>query len=160
MKILVISDTHGNFAEIRKVLSRENDADAIIHCGDIEGDEQNLKKLAGNRILKMVSGNCDFFTLLKSDECFTLCGHTFFLTHGHQYGISMGCEYLLEEGISRGADMVLFGHTHRPTLIQHKDIMALNPGSLSYPRQENRIPSYAVITIDDKGRIIPEIRYM
>ncbi|MBR4175571.1 MAG: metallophosphoesterase family protein, partial [Lachnospiraceae bacterium] len=38
MKILIISDSHGNFSAIRKVLSMEKDAQMLIHCGDIEGD--------------------------------------------------------------------------------------------------------------------------
>ncbi len=34
------------------------------------------------------------------------------------------------------------------------DIIAVNPGSLSYPRQEGRQPSYAIMEIDRGERCI------
>lgn len=37
-----------------------------------------------------------------------------FITHGHNYGVSLGLEGIYAEALSRGVDIVLFGHTHRP----------------------------------------------
>ena len=37
----------------------------------------------------------------------------FFATHGHYYGVSMGEERLKAEARGRGADIVMYGHTHR-----------------------------------------------
>ena len=58
------------------------------------------------------------------------------ITHGHMYGVSMGYQRIREEGIERGVDAVMFGHTHRPMLEEDEDLILLNPGSLSYPRQK------------------------
>ena len=58
-----------------------------------------------------------------------------------------------EEGRSRNVDIVMFGHTHRPFLEQSDGVTLLNPGSLSYPRQEGRKGSYMIMEIDEKGRI-------
>ena len=78
------------------------------------------------------------------------------LTHGHYYNVSVGTEYLRQEARARGYDIVMFGHTHRPYYDVDrrrgdKDLIVLNPGSLSYPRQEGHAPSYAVMTLDDAG---------
>ena len=50
----------------------------------------------------------------------------------------------------------MFGHTHRPFFEidrreGEKDLIVLNPGSLSYPRQEGRRPSYMVMEIGEDG---------
>ena len=36
----------------------------------------------------------------------------------------------------------------------------MNPGSLSYPRQEGKRPSYILMDIDDKGEAQFEIEYL
>ena len=46
----------------------------------------------------------------------------------------------------------MFGHTHRPIIDYHKDVIALNPGSLSYPRQEGKRPSYIIMDLDKKEK--------
>ena len=160
MKILIISDSHGNFTAIRKVLSMEKDAQMLIHCGDIEGDEDLLTQTFKGGDVKIVSGNCDLFCVLESELMFTVCNKKFMVTHGHRYGVSMTPEVLLDEAISRGADFVLYGHTHRPTILYHQQITGINPGSVTYPRQEGRMPTYAVMEIDENGKADIEIRYL
>ena len=34
MRILVLSDTHGDFYSMKKALDAQPNAEAIIHCGD------------------------------------------------------------------------------------------------------------------------------
>ena len=43
-----------------------------------------------------------------------------------------------EEARRRGADIVMYGHTHVPALTIDADLVTLNPGSLTYPRQQGR----------------------
>ena len=74
-----------------------------------------------------------------------------FLTHGHYYNVSLGVERLEQEARDRNADIVMYGHTHRPYYEIHNGITILNPGSLSYPRQEGRKPSYMLMELDDEG---------
>ena len=82
------------------------------------------------------------------------------ITHGHMYGVSMGYQRIWEEGLERGVDAVMFGHTHRPMLEEDEDLILLNPGSLSYPRQEGRRPSYAVMELQQGKAPVAEIRYL
>ncbi|MGI5999893.1 MAG: metallophosphoesterase family protein, partial [Candidatus Merdisoma sp.] len=65
-----------------------------------------------------------------------------------------------EDARARGFNLVMFGHTHRPYLEQDQDITILNPGSLSYPRQEGRKPSYILMDIDKHGEAHFAINYL
>lgn len=150
MKVLIVSDTHGYDQNFEAIMDQEAPVDVLIHCGDIEGSEDYFEALAECPVY-MVRGNNDFFSDLPSEMVFELGGRRIFLSHGHCYGVSMGIEHILDEGMDRGADLIIFGHTHRPLLMQEGDTTVLNPGSLSFPRQEGRKPTYMVVNIDEKN---------
>ena len=57
-------------------------------------------------------------------------------------------------------DIVLYGHTHRPVIDIERDLIAVNPGSLTYPRQEGRRPSYAIMDLDREGKAHFTINYL
>lgn len=48
----------------------------------------------------------------------------------------------------------MYGHTHKPVVDREGDLTAVNPGSLTYPRQEGRRPSFIIMDLDRKGRRI------
>ncbi len=157
-RILVVSDTHGHDKNFYDVLDIEEPLDGIIHCGDFEGSEGRFA-LASDCPVYFVAGNNDFFADLKREIEFDLGSHRCFATHGHQYLVSMDLENIKAEGISRGADMIFFGHTHKPVAKNADGVYLFNPGSLSYPRQEGRRPSYIILTIDGEN-IGYEIKYL
>ena len=158
-KILIVSDTHGKHTYLEKVLEDVKPIDMLIHCGDVEGGEETIQKLADCPV-HMVAGNNDFFSDLPREEEFTIGKYNVLLTHGHYYYISMGTDMLKEDARARGFDLVMFGHTHRPYLEYAKDITVLNPGSISYPRQEGRRPSYMIMDIDRLGEAHFTLRYV
>ncbi|MBR2188911.1 MAG: metallophosphoesterase [Eubacterium sp.] len=147
MKILIISDTHGFAERLPAVLKKTGPVDILIHAGDIEGQEDYIAKTA-NCPLYIVSGNNDWFSSLSRELTFMLGDYRVFLTHGHNYGIALGTEMLRDEAVSRRADIVICGHTHRPMIEKKNNLVLLNPGSLGYPRQIGRRPSYIMMTID------------
>lgn len=150
MKILLVSDTHGRDEHLEEVLELEK-PDFLCHMGDVEGSEDYIRVIA-ECPLAMVSGNNDFWTDLNPEVTFELQGFRIFMTHGHYYYAHSGNDQLKSAGRRKGADIVLFGHTHRPTLEFDKDIIVANPGSLTYPRQEKRRPSYMVLYLE-KGKV-------
>ncbi len=158
-KYLIISDTHGKDQNFYDVLDIEEPLDGIIHCGDFEGSEGKFA-LAANCPVYFVAGNNDFFSNLKRELEFELDGHTFLVTHGHNFYVSFGVEEIKNEAISRGADIVIFGHTHRPLAKYFDGIYFFNPGSLSYPRQEGRRPSYLILSIHEDGELSYEVKYL
>ena len=96
-------------------------------------------------------GNNDFFSHLDDEEEVYIGDYKILLTHGHFYSVSLGVERLRAEAKSRGFNMAIFGHTHRPFYENEDGLILLNPGSLSYPRQEGKRASYAIMNIDDDG---------
>lgn len=159
MKILVVSDTHGRNEALKELLGRVKPIDMLIHCGDAEGSEDYIRTVAECPV-HIVAGNNDFFSELPKEEEFCIGKYHVLLTHGHYYYISMGTEMLKEDARARGFNLVMFGHTHRPYLEKDPDITILNPGSLSYPRQEGRRPSYIMIDIDRNGEAHFAINYL
>lgn len=153
MRILVVSDNHGN-QDILVILrhiytSLYKDQVQFIHLGD----SQSKKRLNG---FVCVKGNNDLLTLPKTQEL-KIEHKKIYCTHGDEF------EYSLDE-LYRTIDLYkpdifLFGHTHCVITEKYKHTLILNPGSLTLPRDgkngsymilniENNQVSYKIIRID------------
>lgn len=159
MKVLIVSDTHGRDEKLEEAVRREAPVDMLIHCGDVEGRESYIQALAECPCC-IVSGNNDFFSDLPREEEIRIGDNKILVTHGHYYGVSMDIYGIIEEARARNCQAVFFGHTHKPMILERNGVLALNPGSLSFPRQDGRRPSYAVLKTDKKGRLQAKIRYL
>lgn len=159
MKILIVSDTHGRHAGIEAAVEREKPFEMLIHLGDAEGYEDYIEDLAGCPI-EIVSGNSDYFSPLPQEKELLVDGMRILITHGHYYFVSIGYDEIRREGISRQMDIVMFGHTHRPVVLEEDGITVLNPGSLSYPRQSGRQRSYIVMEKNEGEKPTFEIKYV
>ncbi|MCM1099803.1 MAG: metallophosphoesterase [Clostridium sp.] len=158
MKVLIVSDTHKK-NDIYLNLVKLHKPDMVIHCGDAEGAEDLLTEAADCPVY-IVLGNNDFFSKLPRELELQIGRYKVWVTHGHNYYVSMGNETIKQEAEARGADIVCYGHTHRPVVDKSGDVIALNPGSLSYPRQENRRASYIIMEIDRQDRAHFTIAYV
>ena len=107
-----------------------------------------------------VAGNNDFFSSLPREKEIMAGNYRVFMTHGHYYYVGSGIEDLKREALARGADVAMFGHTHIPLIEYGDGIVVMNPGSISYPRQEGKRPSYILMDIDKKGVAHYEIEYL
>ncbi len=159
MKILLVSDTHGKDENLELAVEAARPFDLLAHCGDVEGREYYIEALAETPCL-FVAGNNDFWSDLESENVLTLENHRIFMTHGHYYGVSRGPEKLADEARRRYCDTVFYGHIHRPVWEVVGGVTMLNPGSLTYPRQTGRRPSYMVLECVPTGPVRPEIFYL
>lgn len=159
MKILIVSDTHRKHKNLELILQRETKIDRMIHLGDAEGCEDYIAELAGCP-LDIVAGNNDFFSELQREKELEIGRYKVLITHGHYYYVSAGIEDIKKEAMGRGMDIVMFGHIHRPILEYGRGIVTINPGSVSYPRQDGRRPSYAIMELDNHGEAHFEIKYL
>ncbi len=142
MDILIFSDSHGVAGHIDEVISRSiTPPDAIIFIGDGLRDLERAD--TGRAELYCVRGNCDIGTFFENDEeLFLLGGVKIMIAHGHRYGVKNGYSALAEHAARRGADILMFGHTHSPLLhrlsagdrlgdtVLEKTLYVFNPGSL------------------------------
>jgi putative phosphoesterase len=159
VRILIVSDTHRKNDNYLKAVESAGKLDLVIHLGDVEGSEYIIEE-AVDCPVEIVAGNNDFFSDLPSEKTLQIGKYRVMITHGHRYYIGMGNEMLKKEAIAAGADIVMYGHTHKPVIDISKNIIAINPGSLSYPRQENRKPSYIIMDIDSDGEARFDLRYI
>lgn len=159
MRILIVSDTHKKHKNLERVLERVTPVDLMIHLGDAEGYEEEIAHMA-DCPMEIVAGNNDFFSRLPREKELQLGKYRVLITHGHYYYVGAGVADIKREAAGRGFDIVMFGHTHRPLIDYSRNIVALNPGSLSYPRQEGHQPSYIIMEIDKKGKAHFSIEYL
>ena len=86
-----------------------------------------------------------------------IAGARIFAVHGHQHEVKYddSMRELCRAALRADADVVLFGHTHRPYYGRHLGMEILNPGSIGRVRE----PSYGLLTVEE-GNIKAEIRYL
>ena len=136
-KLGIISDTHGLLRpEVMEILK---DCDCILHGGDINKPEilDQLRPLAS---IYAVRGNNDrdWAKGLAKTLRFTIEGVEFFMTHNKK-------DVAWELG---GAQVVVFGHTHKYFEKMIDGRLWLNPGSCGRRRFDQEI-TMAVITVDN-----------
>lgn len=149
MRILVVSDTHGDMRTLMKAVNAHPSAEIIVHCGD--GDEQvkYLKDTIKDKMIIGVRGNCDWCSSLPSKEIISVCGKRIFITHGHLYNAKVGLYNIMCAAREEKADILLFGHTHNAMTYYEDGLYVMNPGSCS-----GYMASYGYIDITDKGEIV------
>lgn len=147
MRILVVSDTHGNQTALLKAHQAAGHLDAVIHLGDGEADAAILAEIESYPVLR-VSGNCDSGSTAPRELVCTWQGIRLLLCHGDSYGVKNGLARLIQRGKEIGVDAVLYGHTHSAQTEDHDGLMLINPGTMSYPALFH---SYAILEITSDG---------
>lgn len=129
MRIMVVSDTHGNEDGICTAYQMAQPVDLVIHCGDGEADTWLLESIVSTPILR-VAGNCDLESRAPKELQYELHGRKILVCHGDRYGVKGGLDRLAARGRELAADIVLFGHTHQTLTLDDSGLLLLNPGTL------------------------------
>ncbi|MBQ8208308.1 MAG: YfcE family phosphodiesterase [Clostridia bacterium] len=166
MKLLVVSDSHGKVERLRRAVELNKDADAIIHLGDGYNDLRYVAlpdipvyKVRGNGEdwLKMSGNDVPRDLLLEFD------GIKILMMHGHTHSVKSGFDRAIRYALDKGADLLLFGHTHGaieryiPKGSEvgfgeaERDIYIFNPGSIGEPRFGE--PKFGLVTIRE-GKLL------
>lgn len=159
MKILIVSDTHGSRHQFDKIVEAEKPFDMMLHAGDTECDNDYLEAMADCPCY-FVCGNNDWGTDEPYDRILAIGRHKILLTHGHGYGLYFGYKDMIRTAQENGVDTIIHGHTHRPVDLTESGIRILNPGSVTYPRQNGRKPGYIIATTDEKGDLFFEQKFL
>lgn len=159
MRIIIMSDSHGNSEIVFKIVEQNiYTADMFIHLGDGENDAWRAIQHYPDIRFVQVRGNCDKTDKFPLSQIIdTVEGPNgkivkLFVTHGHLFGAKSGTDKLWQAGIDNNCDIVLFGHSHRRYDETRNGRIVLNPGSCMYPRNGER-SSYAYVDISMWGII-------
>jgi putative phosphoesterase len=182
MRILVVSDVHGNLTALEEVLCDAGKFDSVICSGDIVGYGPNpcecLDVLRGLKV-RMVSGNHDRAAgrALQVHSDLLELGHKDFLKklperlklnvgsiemaifHGsprepfREYVYQSDAETHVDEFLRMtGTEIIILGHTHIPYVVRSGNGLIVNPGSVGQPRDGDPRASYTLIDME-KGKI-------
>lgn len=148
MKFLVISDIHGRDDLVRRAVLTHSDRDGIIFLGDGANDIDVGALTFGGRLFCGVRGNCDPTYVRAQNYDFdtelllNMGEYNVIMMHGHLHGVKLGEERAVAYAAARGADILLYGHTHVPTesyysegkeiggTVLKKPVWVMNPGAL------------------------------
>ncbi|MGL4393002.1 MAG: metallophosphoesterase family protein [Fusobacteriaceae bacterium] len=152
MKLLVISDSHGDVGNIIAAYEAEK-PDVIICAGDYSEDARQIKKIYKDLEIYIVKGNGDVFDKEDEyDQVIALGELKIFITHGHLYGVKGGYGSLIKKSEEIGVRATFFGHTHRREHFKIGGIDYFNPGAL-------RDGSYGVVEFSEENNNLDNIKF-
>ena len=100
MKLIVFSDSHGRTAMMKRAAEAhfdDPDTAGIVHLGD------------GYEDLSLIDTRRDE---VPRELLFSLGGYNILIMHGHRFDVKSGYERAAAYAADRGADILMFGHTH------------------------------------------------
>jgi putative phosphoesterase len=144
MQIGIISDTHNILP--KSVFEHFKNVNYIFHAGDIGNFKiiDELKKIAP---VYAIYGNIDSGETRKKVPAIKYIEiEGFIICLVHDIGsVKNFCYELFKNG--KKADIVIFGHMHKPSYEVYQKTTFINPGSASYPRNHKN-GTVAIIDLD------------
>ena len=144
MTILVLSDSHGNVGNMIRAVEQVQ-PDRVLHLGDCQRDLTALEGEFPALPMEGVPGNCDWGSFDQPERLLEFEGVRVLMMHGHTRNVKsspLAAQYAAREW---GADVLLFGHTHRPLVDYDGTLYTMNPGAIG----DFRRPTYGVVTIEN-----------
>ena len=141
MVVGLISDTHGLLRP--EVFPALAGVELILHAGDVGGNDV-LTQLSTIAPVRAVYGNTDSPGQpgLSADIGLRIEGLTIHMSHGHELGRPT-VDRLLQK---YAADVIVYGHTHKPLIERSEKRLVVNPGAAG-PRRFDLKPSVARMTL-------------
>ena len=138
MKILLVSDSHGNNTALDRLAIMYPNMDLYLHAGDSEATSASIYPF------QSVLGNCDYYGDFPRFMELSVPGGKLYIEHRPRI-YSSDLARLKE----RGVRLYIYGHTHKRDDSEILGIRIINPGAISFARDDNYL-SYAVIDIFEK----------
>ena len=133
IRLLLAADIHGAVELLAEAAELADPADLIVIAGDAGTDEAEIAAFLGDRPYVLVPGNNDYNLLrdLPETAAFSMGGLRFCVTHGHLQNVRDGVTpELVEFAKDRGADILIYGHSHKYSAERIDGIWFVNPGAV------------------------------
>ena len=141
-RVGLVSDTHGLLRP--EALAFLAGSDHIVHAGDV-GDPTILDALASIAPLTAIRGNVDtapWARRLPETTRVTIGGVTIYLLH------DLGALEISPQ--ASGIRVVVYGHSHKPSVTERDGVLYVNPGSAG-PRRFTLPVTAAELAIDGES---------
>ena len=147
MKIIVFSDSHGDYLNLEKILLKNQDTDLFLHLGDCVAEFEDLMSVYPKFIYESVYGNIDDVCSLPDYKIILVKKKRLLITHGHRFCVNNGLDDIKNLIQKQDIDLAFYGHTHIPMITLWNEKWLVNPGSIALPRQSSGERTYAQILI-------------
>ena len=144
MKILVLSDSHGGIGAMCRAVEAVQ-PHHILFLGDGLRDAEKLQRDYPDIPMDTVPGNCDMGALGETEKLIELHGIRIFMLHGHTRNVKYDPMRAIYAAREYGADILLYGHTHRAAVDYDGTLYVMNPGTIG----DRTKASYGVITMEN-----------
>ena len=143
MLVGLISDTHGLLRP--EVFEAFTGVELILHAGDVGGREI-LTQLRAIAPVQAVYGNTDRpgEPGLAESLDLSLAGVSVHVSHGHELGSPTPAKLAARYS----ADVIVYGHTHKPLIERVHGALIVNPGAAG-PKRFDLKPSVALLTLEN-----------
>lgn len=147
MRVLVMSDSHGNVDNMVRCVDLTA-PDHVLHLGDCQRDAERLQQIFPQLPVTTVPGNCDYGSFDEPERLIKLGGKRILMMHGHTRSVKYDPQRAIYAAREFGADVLLFGHTHRPLVDYDGTLYVMNPGTVG---GSGNPATYGIITINDRA---------
>ncbi|MDO5109941.1 MAG: YfcE family phosphodiesterase [Erysipelotrichaceae bacterium] len=144
VRIVLVSDNHGDPESLRWLRETYADYDYFVHCGD---SIMSIDEMDG---FICVCGNNDFQygSAVPDQQILEAGGHRIYICHGHMDFISYyHYSTMAKRAAAKNCDLVFFGHVHTVHDEVCEGVRLLNPGSILHNR-DGSPPSYMLVHLD------------
>lgn len=146
MRILVLSDSHGDYFTMQKIIKAQPDAEVVIFLGDGHTDFERCKYLLDGKRIYAVKGNNDFHCDYPKFQVINEGGINIYITHGHYEYVKSSLSRLIAVANDNNCALALYGHRHQQREDYSDGVKLFSPGAI-------RDDEYGVIDIVDSGYI-------
>lgn len=145
MRLAVFSDSHGNTENMISAVETCRPGQ-MIFLGDGVRDAEKVSLRFPDIPTRILQGNCDpFSSPYEKSALIELCGVRIFAAHGHNHGVKYGLDSFCNSVYFSGAQLGLYGHTHRPLWQEFRGLQIMNPGSIG-----NRLrPTFGLVDLEN-----------
>ncbi|MBR5203439.1 MAG: YfcE family phosphodiesterase [Clostridia bacterium] len=146
MRILVLSDSHGDYFSMKKAIDAQSSAEVVVFLGDGHIDFERCKPLLEGKRIYAVKGNNDFHCDYPKNAIINEGGIKIYITHGQYEYVKSSLGRLISVAKENECHLALYGHTHMQQEDSCDNVKLFCPGAL-------RSDEYGVIDIVDGGFI-------
>ncbi|MBE6804371.1 MAG: YfcE family phosphodiesterase [Ruminococcaceae bacterium] len=146
MRILVLSDSHGDYFTMKKIIKAQPNAEVVIFLGDGHYDFERCKPLLDDKRIYAVKGNNDFHCDYPKNAIICEGGIKIYITHGHYEYVKSSFGRLITVAKENSCTLALYGHRHEQREENCDGVKLFSPGAV-------KNDEYGVIDIVDGGYI-------